>query len=67
LLTRLRDVLPAGVGVTILADRGFGDTKLYNLLQELKFDFIIRFKVNILVTAKFVSAAEVRCARNASR
>ena len=50
LLTRLREVLPAGVGVTVLADRGFGDTKLYALLTELGFGYIIRFKENILVT-----------------
>jgi hypothetical protein len=50
LLQRLREVLPADVGVTILADRGFGDTKLYALLAELGLDYIIRFKENIRVT-----------------
>jgi hypothetical protein len=50
LLVRLREVLPAGVEVIILADRGFGDTKLYGLLRDLNFGFIIRFKENILVT-----------------
>lgn len=50
LLQRFRETLPDGVGVTILADRGFGDTKLYALLQELGFGYIIRFKENILVT-----------------
>lgn len=50
LLIRFREVLPAGVGVTVLADRGFGDTKLYALLSEIGFDFIIRFKENIMVT-----------------
>jgi Transposase DDE domain len=50
LLKQLREVLPAGVGVVLLADRGFGDTKLYALLAELGFDYIIRFRENILVT-----------------
>ena len=34
LLERFREVLPAGVKVTILADRGFGDQALYELLKE---------------------------------
>jgi hypothetical protein len=44
--------LPADVGVRIVADRGFGDRKLYRVLtEELKFDFVIRFRGNIMVTA----------------
>lgn len=35
---------PEGIRVTILADRGFGDEKLYRLLQDLGWDFIIRFR-----------------------
>ena len=51
-LMRLAEVLPAGVRVRIVADRGFGDQKLYRLLtEELKFDFVIRFRGNIKVTA----------------
>jgi hypothetical protein len=34
-LSRLAEVLPEGVAVTILADRGFGDTKLFAFLGEL--------------------------------
>jgi hypothetical protein len=53
LLCLLKDVLPEGVKVTVLADRGFGDTKLYDFLKsELGFDFIIRFRGNIKVTDK---------------
>lgn len=48
-----KEVLPEDVKVTVLADRGFGDTKLYNFLkQDLGFDFVIRFRGNIKVTAK---------------
>ena len=35
-LARLAEVLPEGVAVTILADRGFGDTKLFAYLETLR-------------------------------
>ncbi len=51
-LVRLAEVLPADVRVRIVADRGFGDQKLYRVLtDELKFDFVIRLRGNITVTA----------------
>ena len=51
-LVRLAEALPAGVKVLIVADRGFGDQKLYRVLsEELKFDFLIRFRGNIAVTS----------------
>src|ERR1700689_1938373 len=51
-LVRLAEALPDGVKVCIVADRGFGDHKLYRVLtEELKFDFVIRFRGNIAVTA----------------
>jgi hypothetical protein len=51
-LVRLAELLPAGIKVCIVADRGFGDQKLYRLLtEELCFDYIIRFRGNIAVTA----------------
>ena len=51
MLYQFKSVLPEGVKVTVLADRGFGDTKLYDFLkQELGFDFVIRFRGNIKVT-----------------
>jgi len=44
-LERLKAVLPEGVKVTVLADRGFGDQALYELLKEqLGFDFVVRFR-----------------------
>ncbi len=51
LLQRLRDAVSETVRVTVLADRGFGDQKLYEFLGTLKFDFIIRFKGNVRVTS----------------
>ena len=50
-LKRLNEVLPVGVKVTILADRGFGDTKLFGYLGTLGFDYVIRFRGNTHVTA----------------
>lgn len=37
---------------TVLADRGFGDQKLYTFLRELKLDFIIRFRGVVHVQAE---------------
>ena len=51
-LVRLAELLPAGVKVCVVADRGFGDQKLYQMLtEELYFDYVIRFRGNIAVTA----------------
>jgi len=45
LLERFREVLSTTVKVTVLADRGFGDQALYELLKDqLGFDFIVRFR-----------------------
>jgi len=50
-LRRLREVVPAGVAVTVVADRGFGDQKLYRFLtEELGFGYVIRFRGLIYVT-----------------
>ncbi len=59
-LARLAEALPADIKVCIVADRGFGDQKLYRVLtEELKFDYVIRFRGNIAVTA---ADSEVRTA-----
>lgn len=50
LLYRLRDVLPEGRKVTLIADRGFGDQALYELLMSWGWDFVIRFRECIHVT-----------------
>src|SRR5271166_5106993 len=50
-LVRLAELLPGGIEVRIVADRGFGDQKLYKMLtEELCFDYVIRFRGNIAVT-----------------
>ena len=60
LLVRLAELLPAGVKVCIVADRGFGGQKLYKMLtEELYFDYVIRFRGNITVTSR---AGETRTA-----
>ena len=49
-LRRLSEVVPSGCRVTILADRGFGDHKLFAYLADLSFAYVIRFRGNIHVT-----------------
>jgi len=49
-LRRLAELVPSGCQVTILADRGFGDQKLFAFLAELGFGYVIRFRGNIHVT-----------------
>ena len=52
LLRRFHDCLPEGAKVLLVADRGFGDQKLYEMLtNELHFDYVIRFRGNISVTS----------------
>ena len=50
LLGYLRELVPLDVAVTLLADRGFGDQKLYELLDRLGFSYVIRFREAIAVT-----------------
>src|ERR687890_75596 len=50
-LRRLAEVLSDDVKVTLLADRGFADTKLFGFLDELGFDYVIRLKGNTKVSA----------------
>ncbi len=40
------------LAVTILADRGFGDTKLFAYLETLGFGYVIRFRGNIHVSPR---------------
>lgn len=50
LLWKLKNSLPDDVSVTVVADRGFGDTALFALLEDaLEFSYLIRFKDNILL------------------
>ena len=48
-LRRLAELAPCGCRVTILADRGFGDQKLFAFLAEVGFGYVIRFRGNIHV------------------
>lgn len=50
LLVLLCAVLPAGVRVTVVADRGFADSKLFVFRKEaLGFDYLIRVRANLSV------------------
>jgi hypothetical protein len=49
MIERLHDWLPKNTRVTLLADRGFGRVELYRLLDSLHWDYVIRFKQDVLV------------------
>jgi len=51
ILSHLKETLPDGVHVTVLADRGFGYVDFYKELEKLGFDYVVRFKSNIYVTS----------------
>ncbi len=53
LLSRLKAVLPEGVEVVLLADRGFADKKFFHFLEEeLDFKYVIRIKSSTTVFHK---------------
>jgi Transposase DDE domain len=53
LLGLLAVVLPEGLRVTVVADRGFADRKLFVFLkEELGFDYLIRLRANFYVEAE---------------
>jgi hypothetical protein len=53
LLTQLKEILPSGIRVTVLADRGFADQKFFQFMGgELGFFYIIRIRGGIYVTDK---------------
>lgn len=47
---QLGGILPPEVKITLLADRGFGDQKFYDILGTLGWDYVIRFRECIRVT-----------------
>jgi hypothetical protein len=49
-IQRLHEILPEGVDITVLADRGFGDQKLFATLEVLGWSYAIRFRQVIKVT-----------------
>ena len=49
LVELLHGLLPDEIHITLLADRGFGDQKLYALLETLGWDYVIRFREGIAV------------------
>ena len=51
LLARLREVVPEGAKVTVLADRGFADCALFEFLEELGFGYVVRLRGNHVVTS----------------
>jgi len=52
ILSRLKDIIPSHVKVTVLADRGFADQQFVKFITSLNFFYIIRTRGNIYVTDK---------------
>ena len=50
MIRRLHELLPADVKITLLADRGFGDQKLFTYLGLLGWSYAIRFRQAIHLT-----------------
>jgi hypothetical protein len=61
LVEQLHEAIEKDVEVTLVADRGFGDHKLYEFLQGLGWDFVIRFRGCIAVQN---AAGETRAAED---
>ena len=52
LLRALREAIPPGVKVTVVADRGFGNGPMFQYLsEELRFEYMIRLLGDIYVTS----------------
>ncbi|RKI22755.1 IS4 family transposase [Corallococcus sp. AB004] len=51
-LQRLRELIASEVNVTVVADRGFADAKFYALLRQLGFEYVVRFRADMLVTSE---------------
>jgi hypothetical protein len=49
LIEAVHAAIPEDIRVTVLADRGFGDQVLYELLDTLGWSYVIRFRGGILV------------------
>lgn len=61
LLEILNAALPPDVEITVLADRGFGDQKLYEYLSFLGWDYVIRFRECIHVTHQDTTKPAAGC------
>lgn len=51
-IERLHGILPEDIKITVLADRGFGDQKLFAYLDVLGWSYAIRFRQVIQVTCR---------------
>lgn len=57
LIERLHRFLPVSIDVTLLADRGFGKTELYELLEVLGWDYVIRFRQVIRISSSEIDSS----------
>ena len=51
MLSRLKEIIPAGLQVMVVADRGFADKKFFQFIsEELNFNYVIRIKSSTTIT-----------------
>jgi len=58
LIRRLHEILSEKIAVTVLADRGFGDQKLFTYLDFLGWSYAIRFRQVIKITADGITKCD---------
>lgn len=54
MVERIHEAIPKNIDIELLADRGFGSSKLYDRLELLGWDYTIRFRGTITVEHKGV-------------
>lgn len=53
ILSRLKEIIPSKVDVTVLADRGFADQRFFKFItEELEFAYIVRIRGAVYITGK---------------
>lgn len=52
MVEHLHRIIPEDVRITLVADRGFGDKQFYSFLELHHWDYVIRFRGNIMVEHK---------------
>ena len=57
LLKDFRTIVPSGMEVVILADRGFGKIPLFEQTKSLKFGYVIRLKRNAYIFNRFYNGS----------
>jgi hypothetical protein len=60
-IEKVHAAISPDVDITLLADRGFGDQVLYEVLELLGWNFVIRFRGSILVEHDGIQQPASQC------